>query len=82
MMDAVRLGVSWAGLFVGPVAWAISTQVNYALVNWQCQSRLPLVAATALLLALAALSAGILSARALRVGGTSQRPGQVLRRPS
>lgn len=27
---------SWSGLAVGPAAWAIDTQLNYALVDWAC----------------------------------------------
>lgn len=35
---AVRVsrGVSWAGIFAGPIAWGLSTQANYALTNLQC----------------------------------------------
>jgi len=29
-------GRSWAGLAAGPACWAISTQLNYALVPWFC----------------------------------------------
>src|SRR3954464_10123551 len=33
-----RLALQWpaAGLFAGPGAWAVSTQVNYALTQWFC----------------------------------------------
>jgi hypothetical protein len=27
---------SWAGLAAGPAAWAVDTQLNYALVPWAC----------------------------------------------
>jgi hypothetical protein len=40
---------SWSGLAVGPSAWAIDTQLNYALVDWACGKGLnptPLIAAT------------------------------------
>jgi hypothetical protein len=35
---ALRLthGTSWAGLALGPGAWAVDTQLNYALVPWAC----------------------------------------------
>jgi hypothetical protein len=29
-------GTSWAGLAAGPTAWAVDTQLNYALVPWAC----------------------------------------------
>jgi hypothetical protein len=34
MRNAFR--ISWAGLFAGPSAWAISTQTDYALAGAQC----------------------------------------------
>jgi hypothetical protein len=36
-------GKSWAGLVLGPTCWAISTQLNYALVPWFCARRLDMV---------------------------------------
>ena len=42
-MGMVRLGLSWGGLFAGPLAWAASTQVNYLLVSWQCTHEVPIV---------------------------------------
>lgn len=56
MASHLSTGVSWAGLLAGPGAWAINTQLGYALVDWSCVTRLrplPFVAAALLLVALA-----------------------------
>ncbi|WP_051249395.1 hypothetical protein [Inquilinus limosus] len=71
----IRLhGLSWAGLLSGPGAWALSTQVNYALVPWDCPRQLGIVPWTALLLVLVALAGGALSWRALRRPDVTARP--------
>jgi hypothetical protein len=49
-------GRSWAGLAVGPTCWAISTQLNYALVPWFCGHGLnvvPIIAAVLVVISLA-----------------------------
>jgi hypothetical protein len=55
--------VPWAGLASGPAAWAISTQLNYALAPWACAHTniIPLLGA---ILALLALLGGFISWRA------------------
>jgi hypothetical protein len=58
--------LSWAGLLSGPLAWALSTQINYALAPWQCASRSFPVPWIALGLAVFALAGGVLSWRAAR----------------
>ena len=63
-MGTVRLGLSWGGLFAGPLAWAASTQVNYLLVSWQCTHEVPIVPTLAVVLAIGALAGGVLSWRA------------------
>lgn len=63
-MQAFRTGIPWAGMLAGPVAWAISTQLNYALVDWQCRHQLPIIPFTALCLILLALAGLALSWRA------------------
>jgi hypothetical protein len=71
----IRLhGLSWAGLLSGPGAWALSTQLNYALVPWDCPRQLGIVTWTALLLVLLALSGGALSWRAFRWPDVAARP--------
>ncbi|TIU78389.1 MAG: hypothetical protein E5W03_20295, partial [Mesorhizobium sp.] len=54
-MRALRLGTSWGGLLSGPLAWAISTQLNYALVHWQCNRQVQVVLPVAVLLAVFSL---------------------------
>ena len=48
-------GTSWAGLALGPLCWALSTQVNYSLVPWACGrgwDGVPVVAAVLALISL------------------------------
>jgi hypothetical protein len=73
-MRALRLGTSWAGLLAGPLAWAASTQLNYALVEWQCQHKIHVIPVAALVLAILALLGGALSWRAWQRGGASFKP--------
>jgi hypothetical protein len=73
-MRAVLLGTSCGGLVSGPLAWAISTQLNYSLVNWQCNRQMPIVLPIALALALLSLLGGALSWRAKRRGGAAFKP--------
>lgn len=60
-----KSGVPSAGLFAGPAAWAISTELNYALAGWICASGMQWVtpALAALLTALGIFGA-LLSWRA------------------
>jgi hypothetical protein len=55
-----------AGLFLGPAAWIVNTQLGYALVASACDTSLPLVPIVALALAAAALAGASLSFRAWR----------------
>jgi hypothetical protein len=76
-MRAVHFGISWGGLFAGPFAWAVSTQLNYVLAPWQCTHGIRMVVpAAALALALFALLGGALSWRAWRRGGAAFKPGR------
>lgn len=78
MMRALRTGVSWAGLLAGPLAWALSTQLNYALVSWQCAHDLPVIPLVALALVLICAAGGSLSWQALRLGGASSQPDRTI----
>ena len=60
MRDVLR-GISWAGLAAGPTAWAIDTQLNYALVPWACSNGRNIVPAIAGALALASLCGALSS---------------------
>jgi hypothetical protein len=55
--------MSWAGLYAGPGAWAVSTQTNYALVPWVCAHKINLIPVLALVLAAIALGGAFLSWR-------------------
>jgi len=70
----LQAGVPWAGLAAGPAAWAVSTQLNYALASWACARGAALVVAgLALLFVLAALGGGLLSWRAWRATPAAPR---------
>ncbi|PBB52535.1 hypothetical protein CK223_29290 [Mesorhizobium loti] len=73
-MRALRSGTSWGGLLSGPLAWAVSTQLNYAVVEWQCARRIPVIPFIALVLAIMSLVGGALSWRARQQGGASFKP--------
>jgi hypothetical protein len=64
MADWLEKGWPSAGLFIGPAAWGISTELNFALAPVDCATQLPLVPISAAILALIALAAGWLSWRA------------------
>lgn len=68
-----RSGLSWAGLAVAPAAWAMSTQLNYALVPLQCAGQWSAIPAISLLLALLALLGGRWSWQAWLRGGASSK---------
>jgi hypothetical protein len=70
-MRALHVGTSWGGLFAGPLAWAVSTQLNYVLAPWGCAHDLRIVPAVAVVLAVLALAGGALSWRAYTCGGAS-----------
>jgi hypothetical protein len=66
-------GLPSAGIFTGPVAWLVNTQVNYALAPWICAHQIRLVPVVALLMAIVSLSGGFLSWSAYR--SSSITPG-------
>jgi uncharacterized membrane protein HdeD (DUF308 family) len=57
---------AWTGLISGPGAWAISTQLNFALSSWQCGKDAYPVLWIGLLLALTAVAGGLVSLRLWR----------------
>jgi len=62
-MVAVRhRGFAGAGWVTGPAAWAISTQFNYAIVDWVCASGWRVVPWTTLVLILLSLFGAAISA--------------------
>lgn len=71
--QAIRDGVSWAGIAAGPSAWAGSTQLNYALVPQQCAERWIAVPVVSLVLICLCLLGGGLSWQAWQQGGASAK---------
>jgi hypothetical protein len=59
-------GVAPAGLYLGPIAWGLSTQANYSLVWAQCYFGVTIVTWVALTFALVAAISGLLSFMAFR----------------
>ncbi len=55
------VAVPWAGLASGPTAWAVSTQLNYAITPWVCAHGWPAVPVLGGVLALLALAGGLIS---------------------
>jgi hypothetical protein len=56
-----RQGIGVAGLIAAPGAWAVSTQLNYALAPLACRYTTFIVAVPAAMLVLLALAGGALS---------------------
>jgi hypothetical protein len=59
-------GTSWAGLAAGATAWAVDTQLNYALVPWACAHGRNIVPAIAGVLAVGSLLGALSSLLAWR----------------
>ena len=64
----------WIGLLAGPVAWAVSTQLNYGLVEWQCRHGVAIIPIAVVALALVAAAGGWLSWVALRRSDKMRTP--------
>ncbi len=59
---------AWAGLLLGPAAWAVSTQLMYALVPWACVHGLDPLPWITIITAACALTGAMLSGWAWRRG--------------
>jgi hypothetical protein len=69
--NPARYFKAWSGLISGPGAWAVSTQLNYALVPWQCGNHaypIPWVALGLIIIALAGAGISFLSWRRAGAG--------------
>jgi hypothetical protein len=64
----------YAGLTIGPMAWAINTQLGQILPSLECSTRLPLLAGASTVLALLSMAAGYLSWHC-DLGESDARPG-------
>jgi hypothetical protein len=78
----VRSGhlISSGGIWIGAVAWATSTQLNYSLVPWVCASGVRPTPWIAVALAMIALGGALLSwlafgSRATRIGTETPEAG-------
>jgi hypothetical protein len=74
MASFVRTGLPSAGIFLGPTAWFLNTQVNYALVPWICAHQVHLVPWVALGALLVSLAGGLLSWQAFRRSSVTPQP--------
>lgn len=61
IMRLLQRGLPSAGLYAGPAAWLVSTQLNYMLPGVTCSTSLPLVLMAGLVLALVSGLSGLLS---------------------
>ncbi|ESZ29299.1 hypothetical protein [Mesorhizobium sp. L2C084A000] len=73
-MQAIRTGVSWAGLVSGPVAWAIALQFDYSIASWQCHAGFRPTALFSLIGAAVALAGTLLSWHAVHDRGHGTIP--------
>ncbi|RDI61214.1 hypothetical protein [Microvirga subterranea] len=67
-------GIPSAGIFAGPVAWLLNTQINYALTPWICAHQVMLVPVIALAMAAISLFGGFLSWSAYRTSSVTPKP--------
>lgn len=69
MTSPARSPAGWAGLVLGPAAWGVSTQLNYALAPYTCVQYRIAVAAVALALTLISFAGAYWSARSFSGDG-------------
>jgi hypothetical protein len=67
-------GLPSAGLYAGPAAWLINTQVNYAAVPWVCAHQFPLISLVSLIMAMVSLCGGLLSWRGYAISAPTPPP--------
>jgi hypothetical protein len=68
----VTLRSYWAGLAIGPTAWAIDTQLQYSLVSGGCTHHIVLLVTVTAVLMLAAFAGAWMSWRAARNDAPSE----------
>jgi hypothetical protein len=74
MAERVRSGLPSAGIFAGPAAWLVNTQLGYALVPWICAHKVQLVPVVALGALLISLAGAFLSWRAWATASAEPTP--------
>lgn len=62
----------WAGVALGPAAWAVSTQTLYALTPEACTRSSAATIIVAALLVVVAVAGAVISLRAIRLGATAE----------
>jgi hypothetical protein len=67
-----RGSMPWAGLAVGPTAWALNTQIAYAVAPFSCGTRALILTPVALVLLLATAASALLSWHAVQARVTSE----------
>jgi hypothetical protein len=82
MHERWKDGVATAGLFAGALSWFVSTQLNYALLEWTCMRGLFwLVPSLCLLLMLISLAGGFFSWRTWINAAPAPAPDSSTARP-
>jgi hypothetical protein len=82
MHEPWKDGVATAGLFAGALSWFVSTQLNYALLEWTCMRGLFwLIPSLCLLLMLTSLLGGVFSWRTWINAASAPAPESSVARP-
>jgi hypothetical protein len=71
---STRDAAAWAGTWLGPGAWGVSTQLNFGLAGWACHQSPAIVGWIAIVLVILALVGAAISWRA-RIRGAPQGSG-------
>jgi hypothetical protein len=74
MAGWISRGLPSAGIYAGPGAWLVSTQVNYAAVPWVCAHQVPLIPIVAIVMAVLSLFGGFLSWRGYAAAAPTPLP--------
>jgi hypothetical protein len=70
--DAHRIPLYWAGVALGPAAWAINLQANYAITPHACARPNSATIVLSILMAIIAASGTLMSQRATRRGAAAE----------
>ena len=65
-MTMTQTAMRWIWLSAGPLAWAISSEANYALAGWQCEHNINVTLPLAIVLGLMALGGAMGAGRAMK----------------
>jgi hypothetical protein len=70
--SAHRSSLYWAGVALGPAAWAVNTQTIYAITPHACPGANPAAIILAVVLAIIAVSGTFISVRAIRLSAAAE----------